>query len=332
MPNILLVDDDPSAIQLMSRVLAGVARVRFATSGIEALRLAHEQRPDLVLMDAEMPGMTGFEVCEAMKADHGLDEVPVIFVTSHRESDFEESCFAVGAADYISKPVRPTVVIARVQTQLRLKLAADQLRREAHTDRLTGLANRRALDEALAREWARARRTRQPLSVLLIDIDHFKRYNDHFGHLGGDDCLTAVARTLQACTSRPADLVARFGGEEFALLLPETDRAGAQRVAARVLERIEALALPHPLSGVGPHLSVSVGGASYDEDTPGWLPDSRPSRFGDDDAGTPPAAVLDLVGAADRALYAAKDAGRAQAAHHDIDAPTATQPHAAGVT
>lgn len=190
--NILLVDDDPRTIQILARILAQSGNLRFATNGQEALRLARESVPDLVLLDAEMPGLSGFQVCAAMKADPALSDVPVVFVTGHSDSTFEVAAFELGAVDFISKPVSAPLVLARVQTQLRVKRLTDELRRVATTDGLTGVANRRQFDDVLGREWLRARRAGDPMALLMIDVDHFKLYNDRYGHPAGDSCLRKV--------------------------------------------------------------------------------------------------------------------------------------------
>jgi diguanylate cyclase (GGDEF)-like protein len=234
--NILLVDDDPSTIQLLGRMLADVGNLRFATSGKDALRLAHESAPDLVLLDAEMPGMSGFQILEALKADPVLEDVPVIFITNHSEPTFELTGFELGAADFIARPVSAPLVVARVKTQLRVKRIADELRRIATIDVLTDVANRRGFDDALEHEWRRARRAGDPLALLMIDVDHFKSFNDRYGHPAGDVCLRAVARALVGASLRPADLVARYGGEEFVVLLPQTPRVGAEHVAHSILD------------------------------------------------------------------------------------------------
>ena len=309
--DILLVDDDPGVIRVMARILADLRPLRFATNGAEALRLAQESPPDLILLDAEMPGMSGFQVCEALKADPVLAEVPVIFVTSHAEADFEVAGFEIGAADFIAKPVSPPLVLARVKAQLGVKHMADQLRRVATVDALTGLANRRCFDDALAREWLRGRRNHEPMALLLVDVDHFKLFNDHYGHPAGDVCLHAVAQALASASLRPADTVARYGGEEFALLLPNTPREGAEHMAHRVLDAVEALQIVHDASPTARHVTVSVGIA-----TCGAAGTSRLGPAADDrgpcemrERGSASA----LVYAADKALYAAKHAGRAQA-------------------
>src|ERR1700724_305216 len=172
--NVLLVDDDLGAIQVMGRILAGVGKLRFATNGQDALRLARDSTPDLILLDAEMPGMSGFELLKTLKAESSLADVPVIFITSHSEAGFEVSALDMGAADFIAKPLRSSRVLARVRTQLRVKYMADELRRTATTDALTGVANRRQFDESLGREWLRAQRCGDPASLVMIDGDHFK--------------------------------------------------------------------------------------------------------------------------------------------------------------
>jgi diguanylate cyclase (GGDEF)-like protein len=312
--SILLVDDDPGAIQLMGRILAGVGQLRFATNGNDALRLARESAPDLILLDAEMPGMSGFELLKMLKAESSLAEVPVIFITSHNEAGFEVSALDMGAADFIAKPLRSSRVLARVRAQLRVKHMADELRRTATTDALTGVANRRQFDELLEREWLRARRSGEPVSLLMIDVDHFKLYNDLYGHPKGDICLRHVAQVLKRASRRPADVVARYGGEEFMILLPQTPRLGAQHVARQVLEAVAAFGILHDDSQTTHYVSVSVGIACFDDASGCWAYDS-PGLLG----------ASDLVRAADKALYSAKHAGRGQAKLRDIgDADTDT--------
>ena len=302
-PNILIVDDDISVIQVLSKALGGLGRLRFATNGMDALRLARHETPDLILLDAEMPGMSGFEVWDAMRSDPLLRELPMIFVTSHSEEQMEEQCLAHGAADFIAKPVRPAIVLARARTQLRLKQAIDRLREFAANDGLTGVANRRTLDARLTDELGRARRMGRPLSVLLLDVDFFKRYNDLYGHVRGDQALIAVTQVLKTCAHRPGDLVARYGGEEFAIVLSETDRAGAETVGRNILEQIAAMAMPHTQSTLG-HLTVSIGLVTYNFGPSGDAAAAVPAEATE-------LSVERLLGFADQALYAAKTAGRA---------------------
>jgi diguanylate cyclase (GGDEF)-like protein len=315
--NILLVDDDPGAIQLMGKILADVGNLRFATNGEDALRLAEELVPDLILLDAEMKGMSGYRVLDALKSRPEMADVPVIFVTGHCEPAFEISAFEAGAADFIAKPIRAALMLARVGTQLRVKRMTDQLRIAAATDGLTGVANRRKFDQALEHEWQRARRGADPISLLLIDIDHFKLYNDRYGHPKGDSALRLVAKSLVNAVRRSGDLVARCGGEEFAMLLPQTSRLGAQNVARRVISAVNALDIAHTGSTTARHLTVSIGIACYDEDSECWVTNPADVRFVGDDRRLPCAAA-DLVVTADKALYAAKRAGRAQSALRDM--------------
>ena len=318
---ILLVDDQPLMIRLMARALADVRELRYARSGEDALRMAHETPPDLVLLDAEMPGMGGFEVCQHMKADPELQHVPVIFVTAHSGVDFELSGFEVGAADFIAKPISPPLLVARVKTQLRLKTLTDELRSLATRDGLTGLANRRSFDEALTREWRRSLRSGTPLSLLMVDVDHFKLFNDHHGHPAGDACLRLVAEALRSAGRRPADVVARYGGEEFVLLLPETPRGGAERVADSVMEAVASLAIPHAASKTSPHVTLSIGISTQDaRDESSDRPSRRAGSAAEEASG-----AENLVRAADRALYEAKHAGRNQARWRSI-APSSVEP------
>ena len=311
---ILLVDDQPLMIRLMARALADVRELRYATSGEDALRMAHEAPPDLVLLDAEMPGMGGFDVCKHMKADPELQHVPVIFVTAHSGAEFEVSGFEVGAADFIAKPISAPLLVARVRTQLRLKALADELRALATRDGLTGLANRRSFDDALTREWRRSLRSGSPLSLLMVDVDHFKLFNDHYGHPAGDACLRLVADALRSAGRRPADVMARYGGEEFALLLPETPRAGAESVARGIIDAIDSLAIPHAASKTAPHVTLSIGMASHGERVGSTeRPSVRACSVAEEAS-----SAEDLVRVADRALYQAKHAGRAQAQWLDV--------------
>jgi diguanylate cyclase (GGDEF)-like protein len=314
---ILLVDDDPGVIQLLGRILANVGDLRFATNGEDALRLAEECLPDLILLDAEMQGMSGYRVLDALKARPEMADVPVIFVTGHSEPAFEVSAFEAGASDFIAKPVRAALILARVSTQLRLKHMADELRMAAATDGLTGIANHRKFDQTLEQEWQRSLRGTDPLSLLLIDVDHFKMYNDRYGHPKGDQALRSVAKSLVNAVRRTADLVARCGGEEFAMLLPQTDRTGAQHVAQRVLNSVKALGIRHSASPTARYLSVSIGIASYDEGSPCWVNNPADVRFIGDDRQLP-CTASDLLVTADKALYAAKRAGRAQSVLQDI--------------
>ncbi|WP_342130685.1 diguanylate cyclase domain-containing protein [Hydrogenophaga sp. OTU3427] len=292
-PRLLVVDDQAIQIQVLYRALSPDCQVLMATSGEAALRLCHERLPDLVLLDVEMPDMDGFELLRQLKADPVTREVPVIFVTGHTSDDVESRCLEAGGVDYISKPINPRVVRSRVKTHLMLKFQSDLLRDMVFVDPLTNSYNRRYFDQRLAVEWARARRSGKPLSMLMIDVDHFKAYNDHYGHPAGDEALRNVVRAITRHLQRPGDTVARYGGEEFACLLPETDHAAALTLAERLEQRVREQALPHAQSSVAPIITISVGVSTH-----------RTPFDGNAQA---------LVDAADGALYEAKREGRGRA-------------------
>ena len=292
-PRLLVVDDQPINIQVLYQLFAADHQVFMATSGEQALKVCEEVQPDLVLLDVVMPGMDGFEVCRRLRAQERTADVPVIFVTAHHDPSEEEKGFDAGAVDFIAKPIHPRLVRARVKNHLTLKLQSDLLRQMALRDGLTGLFNRRYFDERLAGEWQRACRQQTALSLLLIDIDHFKRYNDHYGHQAGDECLRRVAQALRASVARGADIVARYGGEEFAAILPDTDDHGARAIAARMMALVAEADLEHRQSDVSSRVTISIG-------------------IGVKLAGTGGGQMQELLALADQQLYEAKRAGRAR--------------------
>jgi diguanylate cyclase (GGDEF)-like protein len=323
-PNILIVDDDPSAIQVLHNALQGLGKIRYATGGRNALALLAEHPCDLVLLDAHMPEMDGFATCQALRQDY--PDLPVLFVTADHDFATEVRALETGARDFISKPVNPPVVRARVGVHLQLKTLYDRLRDLNSRDPLTGVANRRALNERVAQEWRRATRHRQPLGLLMIDIDHFKRYNDCYGHLQGDECLRQVTQVLTETATRTGELVARYGGEEFAVLLPGNDTAAAVALAEQIRAAVGRRAIPHACSDTAPQVTLSLGAASVRPLVPPHDQGASP---------TPPDApgeaglhlARELFDRADRALYAAKAAGRNQVSVSDADpSPAAPAP------
>ncbi|MYN03871.1 diguanylate cyclase [Pseudoduganella sp. DS3] len=291
---ILIIDDNPEIIRLLSAMLRDQARILFATSGLAGLEIARAQRPQLILLDVEMKSMDGFAVCAHIMADPDLRHCPVIFVTASAASDSEIACLDAGAVDFITKPLNGAVVQARVRTHLRLQAALASLETLASKDGLTGLYNRRAFDEQFAVELARHRRQQSPLGLALVDVDHFKLYNDHYGHQLGDECLRRVAQALADCARRPGELVARYGGEEFVVLLPNTTAEEVQRYGEWICQHVRDLQLPHGASLVAHHVTISAGLAAAIprlETTPGQM-----------------------LAATDAALYEAKRAGRNRSA------------------
>jgi len=261
-PKILVVDDIPSNVHVLSRILRDDYDIYFATDGEKALDLVQARLPDLVLLDIMMPGMDGYEVCARIKADPVTHDIPVIFISAKSEVEDETRGLEVGAIDFITKPISPPIVKARVRNHLLLKRQADLLRSLSFLDGLTGIANRRRFDETMAREWRRCGRSHQPVSLIILDVDHFKSYNDHYGHQAGDECLRALAEILGDQVKRSGDLVARYGGEEFVVLLPETENDGAERVAERLRSAVAESGIPHANSPVAPHVTISLGVAT----------------------------------------------------------------------
>lgn len=229
-PTVLIVDDAPSNIQLLAGLLKDSYQIKVATGGQRCLELARAApSPDLILLDIQMPDMDGYEVCQRLKDGEGTRQIPIIFVTGKDQTEDEELGLSLGAVDYITKPYSPAIVEARIATHITLKQQSDELRRLAMHDQLTGLYNRHFLIDVAAKRISQAQRHKQTLSVIMIDIDHFKAVNDEHGHSVGDAVLREVASILKL-QSRSEDIVARFGGEEFVVLLDNCDLAnGAQK-------------------------------------------------------------------------------------------------------
>jgi diguanylate cyclase (GGDEF)-like protein len=290
---ILIVDDVPINIQVLARALKSDYDVKITTKGEKAIEIASsENPPDLILLDIMMPGMDGYEVCRRLKNNPKTLHLPVIFITAKGEVEDETAGLALGAVDYITKPFHLPIIKARVKTHLHLKRKSDMLERLASLDALTDIPNRRRFDEVLRVEWNRAKRTATPLSLILIDLDYFKSFNDNYGHAAGDECLYRVAQTLSGCLKRAGDFCARYGGEEFVVVLPNTSTEAAIAIAEDIHKHIELLNIPHARSIVSDRVTASLGAATV---VPGGdiTPDS-------------------LLNAADGMLYKAKKAGRTQ--------------------
>ena len=406
---ILIVDDAPASLSVLRKMMVQQGyQVFVATTGERALAIAERVHPDLILLDVVMPGMDGLEICRQLKAQPATARIPVIFMSARGDTDDVVAGFDIGAADYVTKPLRMAEVCARVRAQLQMrsssetqkeqadrlrmivnsmdqglliverygrvqyanpacdrylgyapdelvgrllkdlldgkesggyeqldamsygtrevqirhrdgglramdltmtpmhaadglfvallhdithhKRSEDALQRAAMLDPLTQIANRRHFDDFLHKEWQRAIRNSQPLSLVVLDVDHFKLYNDTLGHAAGDTCLQKVAETLQLHAARPTDLAARYGGEEFVLLFAETPAENAVHLAGTIRAAVEALEVPNPRSPTSPWLTVSVGVATV-----------APTQFDE---------IEKFFVAADRMMYAAKEGGR----------------------
>ena len=252
--HILIVDDTPANVDILKVILSREGyNVSMAPNGEVALNVIPRSMPDLILMDVMMPGLNGFEVCEKLKVDEATKEIPVIFVTAKSETEDIVKAFDVGGVDYITKPYQYREILSRIKTHLQnqtlLKnnlLLVEQLLKvnveldkASRTDSLTGLSNRRDANEKIGQEMVRSARNEKSFSLVLGDIDHFKKINDTYGHEAGDFVLTKVSR-LMVDAVRRQDLVSRWGGEEFLIVLPETELAGGAILAENIRQKIES--------------------------------------------------------------------------------------------
>ena len=293
-PTVLIADDVPANVEILTEVLGDDQEILVATTGREALETAIAQLPDLILLDIIMPDLDGYEICARLKREPATQNIPVIFVTALAQERDEARGLEIGAIDYIAKPFSPSVIRARVRNHLELRRYRDMLEKLSTTDGLTGIPNRNQFDQVLDREWRRAVRHQSTLALILMDVDSFKAFNDHYGHVAGDDCLRLVAANVAKVARRPGDLAARFGGDEFACLLPDTDSEGALLTATRVQENVHAMQVPHAFSTAADHVTLSAGVAAM---TP--VVGQSPSE---------------LIRRADERLYTAKQRGRNQVA------------------
>jgi diguanylate cyclase (GGDEF)-like protein len=298
---ILAIDDTPANLVALGLALQSEFDLEVATSGLQGIHQAILMPPDLILLDVMMPEVDGYETFRRLKSDPLTRDIPVIFVTAQNSAEDETRALDAGAADFIAKPINPTVLRARVRTQLTIKHQDDALRAMAFVDGLTGVANRRQFDQMLATEWRSCRRSASSLAVAMIDIDYFKPFNDAQGHQAGDACLVAVARALAAGAARPRDLVARYGGEEFVCVMPESALPGAMATAEALRLAVQGLAIAHGASPVAPVVTVSIGVVAVTP-TAGAGPD-------------------ELVAAADAQLYAAKRGGRNRLCWRAFESP-----------
>jgi len=286
---ILITDDEKMNVDILGSILSPVYNLLISKNGPRALELAREHVPDLILLDVIMPEMSGFEVITKLKESDVTSKIPVIFITGLTSFEDEEKGFFLGAVDYITKPFNKAIIKARVNTHIKI---ADQMRtieRLGLIDPLTRISNRRGFEDRLNMEWRRALRERTPISILMVDVDKFKNYNDTYGHQQGDAALKAFAAISTEMIKRSVDFAARWGGEEFVILLPGIDIDGAAEVAERVRSNVEASVIPTE-EGTETKITVSIGVHSV---IPGI--DTH---------------TADFISKVDQALYTAKESGR----------------------
>lgn len=324
--NILVVDDTLANVQLLSRMLTEHGyKVRKVLNGPMALMGVQTAPPDLILLDVNMPEMSGYEVCQSLKSNHATQDIPIIFISALNEVAEKVKAFSVGGVDYITKPFQLDEVLARIEHQLMLRELQRQLQKQnlllqkkiqeheqavweleqaqtdlqqanqnlqrlAIIDDLTQVANRRHFYDYLARVWHRSLQMQTHLSLLLCDVDHFKPYNDAYGHQMGDYCLRQVAKAIQTTIRRSSDLVARYGGEEFVVILFDTNADKAIYLANQIQKNLHTLQISHPKSAVSAFVTLSIGVATT-------IPAAEQTADG-------------LIAIADQALYSAKEQGR----------------------
>lgn len=298
-PRVLVIDDVAMNATLIASVISALCDVQTASCGEEGLQMARDSVPDLILLDVIMPDMDGFEVFQHLRKDSRTAHIPVIFLTALSEPGAEETGLNLGAADFIAKPFRAPVLLARVRNHLELVRQRNMLECLSHVDALTGVANRRYFNLMLPREFSRLQRNHLPLALLMVDVDDFKAFNDHYGHLRGDECLQTVAQTIAQTLHRAADMVARYGGEEFVCLLPETGWEGAVKIAQSIQHRITQLKMTHERATAASIVTVSIGVAA-----------ALPREIG---------SSQQLLALADERLYRAKLAGRNRIVATDAD-------------
>lgn len=294
---VLIIDDQKTNLKILGDILRTEVDVTLAHDGEQGIRKAISYQPDLILLDIVMPDMDGFEVISRLKRHASTCSIPVIFITSLSDTDHEVKGLQSGACDYIYKPFHPAIVMARIRLHLELCHQRRMLEELANIDPLTGLANRRRYDETLDKEWRAAIRQKSTISLVMLDIDNFKEYNDHYGHACGDNVLRQVAAVLQRSLKRPGDFIARYGGEEFIIILPDSEITGSKKLIDDCRRAVQQLKLPHARSPVSDYISISAGGVSCQP--------------------TQPMSPAQILKHADAMLYEAKNRGKNQLLWHD---------------
>ncbi|MDR2578166.1 MAG: diguanylate cyclase [Chitinispirillales bacterium] len=298
MRTIFVVDDSPTNLTVAKDALDGIYMTYALQSAAALFKLAAKITPDLILLDIDMPEMNGFEAVTKLKHDNKLRGIPVIFITALDTTEDEEKGLRLGAVDYITKPFHAPIMLARVKTHLQMADYIREIESFSETDTLTGLANRRSFDKRLNMEWSRAMREKEPLSLLMIDADKFKSYNDTYGHMQGDTLLRTMGDIFSKAVKRAGDMVARWGGEEFSVLLPNTGLDAAVRIAEHMRTEIADTVIPQP-NGQPTRTTISIG---VNCEIP-----------------TVDSVVDDFLIKADKRLYAAKEAGRNRVCSEDKD-------------
>jgi diguanylate cyclase (GGDEF)-like protein len=286
---ILIVDDDRTTVVLLANIFKKEYEVFTTTKGLEAVEMANEILPDLILLDVMMPDLDGYKIGIKLKSDTNTKDIPIIFITSLNDPQSETLGLKIGAIDYIHKPINPLIANLRVQNHLELKRQRDMLTKLSYLDGLTGCYNRRWFDQIYPTTWKNCLKDKKPLTVFLLDIDHFKLYNETYGHLAGDDCLKFIVNTIHSILKRPTDICARYGGEEFVGLIYNANLEGGEVISEKIRSAVENAGIPNEASP-SKIVTVTIGSASG---YPGVDKNSK-----------------GLIALADKLLYQAKTNGR----------------------
>jgi len=286
---ILITDDEKFNLDILGAILSPHYKILISRNGSRALEIAKQNAPDLILLDVIMPDMTGFEVITRLKNSNDTVNIPVIFITGLSDPADEEKGFFLGAVDYITKPFNKAIVKARVNTHIKIIDQMRTIERIGLIDPLTKVANRRGFENRFNAEWGRAVREQTSISLMIMDLDKFKNYNDTYGHQQGDVALKTFAEVASGSVNRSNDFVARWGGEEFIALLPNTDIDGASEIAESIRKSIETTVITTE-DGADTKITVSIGVNTV-------IPDINASS-------------TDFINKADQALYKAKESGR----------------------
>ncbi len=293
---LLIIDEDVESVILLTSLFAKAFNIEIAQDGKSALQSIMLKDIDLVLSVVNTPIISGQELCTFVKNSQLTAHIPVMFLTEEPSLEEEEECLAMGAVDYIDKKTRPSILIYRVTNLMTMVAQQKKLAQVSCTDGLTGLANRMQLDTMLNKEWYAAVRGNHSVAALIIDIDHFKLFNDEFGHLEGDNCLKIIAIIIASSKRRERDFAARYGGEEFVLLLPFTDLKGAKQVAQELIQNVQDRNIQSAKKASYPVVTISVGISAFS-------PTHKKNAVVN---------PIDLIGKADIHLFKAKQAGRNQ--------------------
>ncbi|MDR2741524.1 MAG: diguanylate cyclase [Treponema sp.] len=287
---ILVIDDEKTNLLILYKILSPNYKIYTAKSGSEGLKRAASERPDLILLDIIMPDMSGFDVLKTLKSDPDLKTIPVIIITGLDNDSDEEKGLLLGAVDYIPKPFKNAIVIARVRTHMQIVQHIRIIEHLSRVDPLTGIPNRRSFNERMIVEWKRAIRDRMPISFMMMDVDKFKTYNDTYGHPQGDTLLQTISKIFVSITRRPSDIAARLGGEEFGILLPNTQADAAYTIAEEIRSKVEAARIPLADGNTVTSATISIGIITQ-------IPTERST-------------IEEFIAQADANLYTAKETGR----------------------